>query len=190
MPFGFHLAMDTLPSGESLLRPTTHYRRLWIWRPSFERQRDFNPPEQRAAQRTVRTSPPPHTARPGSRELPVDPYRDHRWSFPCCLWSPMSACRRHYPGRTEGTDSLVVAPSTSAFPRLQLGQLLHYQFRGLLSVHSRYDLQTCQVALCDPLYRRLRRLCYLRRRSDCFYEKVIKVKADVAALLICSPTSG
>jgi hypothetical protein len=52
MPFGFHLAMDTLPSGESLLRPTTHYRRLWIWRPSFERQRDFNPPEQRAAQRT------------------------------------------------------------------------------------------------------------------------------------------
>src|ERR1700746_2916420 len=50
MPFGFHLAMDTLPSGESLLRPTTHYGRLWIWRPSFERQRDFNPPEQRAAQ--------------------------------------------------------------------------------------------------------------------------------------------
>src|SRR5215469_910514 len=53
MPFGFHLAMDNLPSGESLLRPTTHYRRLWIWRPSFERQRDFNPPEQRAAQRTL-----------------------------------------------------------------------------------------------------------------------------------------
>jgi len=25
----------------------------WIWRPSFERQRDFNPPEQRAAQRTL-----------------------------------------------------------------------------------------------------------------------------------------
>jgi serine/threonine protein kinase len=23
-------------------------------------------------------SPPPHTARPVSRELPVDPYRDHR----------------------------------------------------------------------------------------------------------------
>ena len=25
----------------------------WIWRPSFERQRDFNPPEQRAAQRAL-----------------------------------------------------------------------------------------------------------------------------------------
>src|SRR5215472_3316892 len=88
--------------------------------------------------------------------------------FPCCVWSSVSACRRHYPGRTEGTDSLVTAPSTSAFPRLQLGRLLHYQFRGLLSVHSRYDLQTRQVALCDPLHRRLRRLCYLRRRSDCY----------------------
>src|SRR5262249_33820908 len=31
------------------------YPRFWIWRPSFERQRDFNPPEQRAAQRAVRT---------------------------------------------------------------------------------------------------------------------------------------
>src|SRR5215471_17453360 len=74
MPFGFHLTMDTLPSGESLLRPTTHYCRLWIWRPSFERQRDFNPPEQRAAQRTLLASPSPQTAQPVSHELPVDPY--------------------------------------------------------------------------------------------------------------------
>src|SRR5437667_8588523 len=80
----------------------------------------------------------------------------------------MSACRRHYPGRIEGTDSLSTAPSTSAFPRLQLGRLLHYQFRGLLSVHSRYNLQTRQVALCDPLHRRLRRLCCLHRRSNCY----------------------
>jgi hypothetical protein len=80
----------------------------------------------------------------------------------------MSACRRHYPGRTDGTDSLITAPSTSAFPILQLGQLLHCQFRGLLSVHSRYDLQTRQVALSDPLHRRLRRLCCLHRRSDCY----------------------
>jgi hypothetical protein len=80
----------------------------------------------------------------------------------------MSACRRHYPGRFDGTDSLMTAPSTSAFPRLQIGRLLHYQFRGLLSVHSRYNLQTRRVALCDPLHRRLRRLCYLHRRSDCY----------------------
>src|SRR5207253_4996757 len=78
MPFGFHLAMDTLPSGTAsggsrsalicfrlspscpfrLLhtfhssRPARNYPRFRIQRSSFERQRDFNPPEQRAAQRT------------------------------------------------------------------------------------------------------------------------------------------
>ena len=39
---------------------------------------------------------------------------------------------------------------------------------GLLSVHSRYNLQTRQVALCDLLHRRLRRLCCLHRRSNCY----------------------
>jgi hypothetical protein len=35
---------------------------------------------------------------------------------------------------------------------LQLGRLLHYIFRGLLSVHSRYNLQTRQVAFIATLY--------------------------------------
>ena len=42
---------------------------------------------------------------------------------------------------------------------------------------------TLAESLYDPLHRKLRQLCCLRRRFDCFYEKVIKVKADVAALL-------
>ena len=37
-------------------------------------------------------------------------------------------------------------PSSSAFPESQAGRPLHRPFRGLLSVHSRYGLQTCQVA--------------------------------------------
>ena len=55
MPFGFHLAMDTLPSGvlATALRPARNYPRFRIWRPSSGRQRDFNPPEQRAAQHTI-----------------------------------------------------------------------------------------------------------------------------------------
>ena len=80
MPFGFHLAMDTLPSRElpsngsrstlavsgfrlrarlgfsiptASLWPARHYPRLWIQHSSSERRRDFNPPEQRAAQRTL-----------------------------------------------------------------------------------------------------------------------------------------
>jgi hypothetical protein len=79
-PFGFHLTMDTLPSGLLLnggfrsalicfqlslscpfrllhtfpsLRPARHYPRLWIRRSSSERRRDLNPHEQRAAQHTL-----------------------------------------------------------------------------------------------------------------------------------------
>ena len=44
------------------------------------------------------------------------------------------------------TDSLVFPITASAFPRFSAGQLLHYPFRGLLSVHSRYGLHACQVA--------------------------------------------
>ena len=39
-----------LRSTTNVLRPARHYPRFWIWRSSFERQRDFDPPEQRAAQ--------------------------------------------------------------------------------------------------------------------------------------------
>src|ERR1017187_10301968 len=66
MPFGFHLAMDTLPSGvlATALRPARNYPRFRIWRPSSGRQRDFNPPEQRAAQHTIWAGPTPHRSRP------------------------------------------------------------------------------------------------------------------------------
>src|SRR5262249_28887127 len=42
--------LHTFPS----LRPARHYPRLWIRRPSFERRRDFNPPDLSAAQRPLR----------------------------------------------------------------------------------------------------------------------------------------
>ena len=73
------------------------------------------------ASSVVRTSPPPHTARPVSRELPVDPFCDHRWGFPCCVWSPMPTCRRHYPGRFDGTDSLVLFSINVGLPQLHGG---------------------------------------------------------------------
>ena len=53
------------------LRPARHYPRFWIWLPSSGRQRDFNPPEQRAAQRTLRPLLTPRCAfarRPFSHE--------------------------------------------------------------------------------------------------------------------------
>ncbi len=38
-------------------------------------------------------------------------------------------------------------PSASAFPEDRTGRLLHYSFRGLLGVHSRYGLHARQVAI-------------------------------------------
>jgi hypothetical protein len=40
--------------------------------------------------------------------LTPDPHRDHRWDFPCCVWSPSPACRRQCPGRIDGICSLVL----------------------------------------------------------------------------------
>jgi hypothetical protein len=68
------------------------------------------------ASSVVGACPPPHTAPPVSRELPVDPYRDHRWGFPCYLSSPMRTYRRHYPGRFNGAYSLVCLHSQRPSP--------------------------------------------------------------------------
>jgi hypothetical protein len=105
MPFGFHLTMDTLPSGNiasggsrsalavssfrfrarlgfsipaSSLRPARRYPRFRIRRSSSEHRRGFNPPEQCAAQRTLRSSPP-LLGRIGTFGLAVLPLR----LFPC-----------------------------------------------------------------------------------------------------------
>ena len=73
------------------------------------------------ASSVLRTSPPPHTARPGSRELPVDPDRDHRWGFPCCVWSPVSTCCRHYPGRSERPNRSLLIPRRRPSPNFGWG---------------------------------------------------------------------
>src|ERR1700676_3107529 len=59
------------------------------------------------ASSVLRASPPSQSARPFSHELLVDPHCDHRWDFPCCVWSTLLTCRRQYPGRSDGICSLV-----------------------------------------------------------------------------------
>ena len=79
------------------------------------RRRFLRPPSTEApsfhrsypASSVLRASPSSQSARPVSRELPVDPHCDHRWDFPCCVWSTLPACRRYYPGRSDGICSLV-----------------------------------------------------------------------------------
>src|SRR6516165_12610600 len=56
-PFGFRIALDTLSSTGFRRWPARHYPCLWIQRPSFERWKDFNPPDSSATQHTLRGSP-------------------------------------------------------------------------------------------------------------------------------------
>ena len=77
------------------------------------------------ASSVLRASPPSQTARPFSHELPVDPYCDHRWDFPCCVWSTLPACRRQYPGRSDGTCSLVPFHQLRPSHETGAGRLLH-----------------------------------------------------------------
>jgi hypothetical protein len=148
MPFGFHLAVDTLPSGclpterkprplpwlsppfpascpfrvfpIHVPRPARHYPRLRIWRPSSERHRDSNPPDLRAAQRTLRDCPTPHgrsstdyDLRP-SRRAPGRHHSRRTVGSPSSCAKSVRACRGSMtaPGPSGTRDS---APSGVAF---------------------------------------------------------------------------
>jgi hypothetical protein len=102
-----------------------------------------------AASRVLRASPPPQTARPASRELPVDPYGDLRWGFPCCDRSPCACMPSPLPRQEVEGIFARLPPAPSAFPVMQPGRLLHYPFRGLLSVYSRYGLPARWVTQSD-----------------------------------------
>jgi len=54
-------------------RPARNYPRFWIQRSSSERRRDFNPPDQRAAQRTLWASRTPSRLRAISAIRPYTP---------------------------------------------------------------------------------------------------------------------
>ena len=115
----------------------------------------------------LRTSPPPHTARPLSRELPVDPYRDHRWGFPCCVWSPLRTCHRHYPGRFHRACSLV--PLHGQRPSLCNSQVgsCNYRF-GTCLASTHVTACTLAESPCDPFHRKLRQIRCLPCRFDCY----------------------
>jgi hypothetical protein len=98
------------------------------------------------ASSVLRASPPSQSARPVSHELPVDPYRDHRWDFPCCAWSTLPTCRRQYPGRSDGICSLVrfhpLRPSPNSG---RVGSCIGC-FGACSAFTAHYGLQTRRVA--------------------------------------------
>ena len=98
------------------------------------------------ASSVLRTSPPPHTARPISHELPVDPKLRSPLGFP--VLRLVSSAYMPSPLSRQGRWSLFArpSPSSAAFPVKKSGRLLRLLFRDLLSVHSRYGLHARGVA--------------------------------------------
>jgi len=77
------------------------------------------------ASSVLRASPPSQSARPVSHELPVDPNRDHRWDFPCCVWSPFACMPSPIPRQVGWNLFARTLPFASAFPETGAGRLLH-----------------------------------------------------------------
>src|SRR6266850_4890369 len=128
-------------------------------------------------------SPPPPTARPVSRELPVDRYHDPRWGFPCCVWSPMRTCHRHYPGRFNGACSLLCLHCQRPSPcNSKVGSC--NCFFGACSAFTHVTACTLAESPSDPFHRKLRQLCCLRCRFDCYRVERTSSRAGVAPAVV------
>jgi hypothetical protein len=136
MPFGFHLAMDTLASGNcedwlqvclgcfrlspscpfrllhtcSSSRPARHYPRVRIQRSSSERRRGLNPPDQRAAQRYnmgLSDSPPGRTMVMYSHG-PLVAQAPTRQGLPGSSADLSTRAVPNHPGRSDGCLRLLL----------------------------------------------------------------------------------
>ena len=98
----------------------SYYPRVRIWRPTFERQRDFNPPDQRAAQRTLRRSPTsPARACPSCGDEPSRTglrYLKACWRYPgsraCCFLACAGSNDYAGPNSHSRLTRLPVLPSS------------------------------------------------------------------------------
>jgi hypothetical protein len=122
---GFRLRARLGFSIPSSPRPARNYPRFRIRHPSSGRRRDLNPPDHHAAQRTLRTSPTPETARPVPRGHPVGSHASHRWGFPCCVHLPYADMPSPLPRWQRWVGCRSTVASVTAFPIPLLGRLPH-----------------------------------------------------------------
>src|SRR6516225_1747470 len=91
----------------------------------------------------------------------------------------MRTCHRHYPGRIDGTASLVL------FHRLRPSPINRRVgscgiFFEACSAFTHVMACTLAESPCDPFHRELRRLRYLCRRLDCYRVERSSSRAGVA----------
>ncbi len=119
------------------------------------------------ASSVLRASPPSQSAQPVSHELPVDPHHDHRWDFPCCVWSTLPACRRQYPGRSDGTCSLDCSINFGLPTKPgRVGSCI--SLFEACSAFTRVTACTLAKSPSDSLHQRLQQFRCLHYCSDCY----------------------
>ena len=119
------------------------------------------------ASSVVRTSPPPQTARPGSRELPVDRELRSPLGLPVLRLIPCVCMLSPLPRQVREPNRSLLIPRRRPSPNFGwVGSCI--MVFGACSAFT--HVTACRLAKSpsDPLHRRLRRLCYLHRRSDCY----------------------
>src|SRR5262245_36674692 len=135
------------------------------------------------AQRTVRASPPPQTALPVSHELPVDCCQSPL-GFPVLRLVPLPACRRYYPGRTDGLVRSF-SPIDFGLPRIIGGSAPALAVSGPAQRSLALRPADLPSRLSDPLHRRLQQLCYLHCCSDCY--RVERTSSPGGTFTHCEP---
>ena len=143
------------------LPPIEHICLFWTYTEAPSLHRSY------PASSVLRASPPSQSARPFSRELPVDPYCNHRWDFPCCAGPLCLHAVANTPAGPMETCSLV--PFHSLRPSPNRGG----SAPALVFSRPAQRLLTLRPAcspsrLCDLLHRRLQQLRCLRRCFDCY----------------------
>ena len=166
-------------SGVARLSAILPFRRRFLRPPSTEA-----PSLRRSypASSVLRASPPSQSARPFSRELPVDPFCDHRWDFPCCQWSPFACMPSPIPRQVGWNFVRSYNSIRFGLPRNRGGSAPALVFsrpaQRLLTLRP-----ACSPSrLCDPLHRRLQQLRCLRRCFDCYRVERTSSRAGIPPL--------
>ena len=147
MPSGSHLAVDTLPSGESELPPANE-----AVNPAFGY--DAPHPSVRGTSTLLNNALLSAHYKPLRHPMPPGPslaglrlvIADHVMGLPVLRALSLVYMPSPIP-RRGGWDhrSALASPTLSAFPIRGAGRPAHRPFRGLLGVHSRYGLYTRHV---------------------------------------------
>ncbi|MGA2226963.1 MAG: hypothetical protein ABSH41_21215, partial [Syntrophobacteraceae bacterium] len=115
-------------------------------------QRDFNPPDLSAVQRTLWTPPTPGTAQCDFVSLyaPVDVPHHRPTGSPALDCLSSATCRPCYPGRSLRQLPLSM-PKRNGLPHMTTGSASSIKLRGYMQVHLRYGLLLCRLGTHDPL---------------------------------------